>query len=128
MPGTLTVSTLTDGTNTTSATNAILGSAKAWCAYSGSGSSIRGSFNISSVTKNTGGDYSPNFSTALTDGNYSATANHGGAGFASPAVMFSNLANAAVAPTASGFRFYISVWNNSTAGVDGNYQNITVLR
>lgn len=107
----------------------VYGVAKSWCAYSGSTSTVRGSFNISSVTKNAGGDYSPNFSVAMIDINYSATGNYGGSGFASPLIMNSVLSsNAAQAPTTNGFRFYISVWNASTTGVDGIYQNVTVFR
>lgn len=107
----------------------VYGVAKSWCAYSGSSTAVRGSFNISSVTKNAGGDYSPNFNIAFYDINYSAEVSHGGGSFASTAILYSILSsNAAQAPTTSGFRFYVSVWNNSVAGIDGNYQNISVFR
>jgi hypothetical protein len=69
--------TLSDGTNTTSSTNAIMGSAKAWVNFNGTTSSpstIRGSFNVSSVTKNGTGDYTVNFTTALADANYATVA------------------------------------------------------
>jgi hypothetical protein len=49
------------------------GTAKAWVNFNGSGgSSIRGSFNVSSVTRNAGGDYTVNFTTAMVDANYAA--------------------------------------------------------
>jgi len=72
MAGTLTISTLSDGTNSTSATNCIQGSAKAWLNYNGSGSSIRGSYNVSSVTVNGTGNYTVNFTTAMANANYAA--------------------------------------------------------
>ena len=74
MAGTITISTLSDGTNSTSATNPILGSAKAWINFDGTvatPSTIRASYNISSVTRNSTGNYTLNFTTAFTDANYS---------------------------------------------------------
>jgi len=74
MPGTLVITTLSDGTNSTSATNPILGSAKAWVNFNGttaSPSTIRAQYNVGSVTKNGTGDYTVNFINALPDANYS---------------------------------------------------------
>jgi len=46
---------------------------RAWVNYKGSSTqSIRASFNVSSVTYNGTGDYTINFTNALTDANYSA--------------------------------------------------------
>ena len=73
MAGTLTISTLSDGTYSTSSTNCIQGSAKAWVSFNGaSGASpvIRASFNISSVTRTGTGAYTINFTTAFVDANY----------------------------------------------------------
>lgn len=39
-------------------------------------STIRGSFNVSSVTKNGGGDYTVNFTTSLADANYAVTTSY----------------------------------------------------
>jgi hypothetical protein len=66
------ITTLSDGSNSTSSTNAILGSAKAWVNFNGTTSpgTIRASFNVSSVTKNGTGDYTVNFTNALVDANY----------------------------------------------------------
>jgi hypothetical protein len=75
MAGTLTITTLSDGTNSTSATNPILGSAKAWVNFNGTGTvAIRSSYNVSSITDNGTGDYTVNFTTALPNANYSAVA------------------------------------------------------
>jgi len=75
MAGTLTISTLSDGTNSTSSTNCIQGSAKAWVNYKGTATrGINASYNVSSVTFNGTGDYTINFTNALADANYSFAA------------------------------------------------------
>jgi hypothetical protein len=52
--------------------NAINGSAKAWVNFNGTGTvAIRQSYNVSSITDNAVGDYTVNFTNALTDGNFS---------------------------------------------------------
>lgn len=73
MAGTITVGTISDGTNSASATDAIKGSARAWVNFNLSGgvASIRSSYNVSSVVRNATGDVSINFTSALTDANYS---------------------------------------------------------
>lgn len=73
MPGTLTLSTLSDGTNSTNATDVVFGSARAWVNFNGTTSpgTIRASYNVSSITKNATGDYTVNFTNALSDANYS---------------------------------------------------------
>jgi hypothetical protein len=73
MAGTLTISTLSDGTNSTSATNAIQGSAKAWGSYvyTGSTPSLGSAYNISSITRNAAGNYTFAFTNSLPDSNYS---------------------------------------------------------
>lgn len=71
MAGTLVIGTLSDGTNSTSTTNAIQGSAKAWVNFNGQGTgSIRASYNVSSITRNNTALYTLNFTNALVDTNY----------------------------------------------------------
>ena len=68
---TLTTTTISDGTNSTSATNCIQGSAKAWVAFNGVTSpSIRASYNVSSVTRYSTGQYLVTFTNAMIDANY----------------------------------------------------------
>jgi hypothetical protein len=70
---TLALTTLSDGTNSTSSTNAIQGSAKAWVNFNGTvatPSTIRASYNVTSITKNATGDYTINFTNAFADNNY----------------------------------------------------------
>ena len=73
MAGTLTISTLSDGTNSTSATNCIQGSARAWVRFNGTASTITGSYNVGSLTKNGTGDYKINFTNAMSNTNYTVT-------------------------------------------------------
>lgn len=78
MPGTLTITTLSDGTNSTSATNCISGSAKAWVDFNGSTAAIRASYNVSSVTRTTTGTYTVNLTSAMADANSATVAIAGG--------------------------------------------------
>ena len=75
MAGTIVTSVISDGTNSTSSTNCIQGSAKAWVNFNGTGTvAIRASYNVSSITDNGTGDYTVNFTTAMPDANYAVTA------------------------------------------------------
>lgn len=73
MAGTLTLSTISDGTNSTSATNVVQGSAKAWVKFSISGGTVtvNGSHNMSSVTRNSQGNFTFVMTNALANANYS---------------------------------------------------------
>ena len=52
----------------------INGLAKAWVNFNGTGTvAIRASFNVSSITDNGTGDYTINFTVAMSDANYSVT-------------------------------------------------------
>jgi len=83
MAGTLTIGTLSDGTNSASATDAIMGSARAWVNFNGvTTATIRASYNVSSVTRNSTGNYTVNFTSALPDANYSAICNASSSGAA----------------------------------------------
>jgi hypothetical protein len=80
MAGTLTISTLSDGTNSTSATNCIQGSAKAWVNFNGTSTvAIRSSYNVSSITDGGTGTYTINFTNAMPDANYCTHVTVGGA-------------------------------------------------
>jgi hypothetical protein len=65
---------LAKGANSTDMDNAIFGTAKAWVNWNGTGTvAIRNSYNVSSITDNTTGTYTVNFTTALPDADYSMT-------------------------------------------------------
>jgi hypothetical protein len=67
---TLRVNTIQDSTG--SSTPAINGLARAWVNFNGTGTvAIRASLNVTSITDNGTGDYTINFTTALSDANYS---------------------------------------------------------
>lgn len=52
---------------------------KAWVNFNGTGTvAIRASYNVTSITDNGTGDYTVNFTNAMTDANYSAVWNIGG--------------------------------------------------
>ena len=75
MAGTLTISTLSDGTNSTSSTNCIQGSAKAWVNFNGTAATVTQAYNVSSITRNTTGTYTINFTTNLASANYAVVGN-----------------------------------------------------
>jgi hypothetical protein len=83
MAGTLVITTLSDGTDSTSATNPIRGSARAWVQFNGYTAVIASAYNVTSITKNSTGNYSVNFTTAFADSKYSfafGTVNDGAVG------------------------------------------------
>jgi hypothetical protein len=73
MAGTIVADTIQNGAGTsTSMTNAITGSAKAWANFNSIGGTIviRASYNVSSITFNSTGYFTVNLTTALADTNY----------------------------------------------------------
>jgi hypothetical protein len=92
LTGTPAAPTASAGTNTTQiATTAFVrtdNNCKAWVNFNGTGTvAIRASYNVSSITDNGIGDYTVNFTTAISDANYgpqvSAKAPGAGYGFSS---------------------------------------------
>ena len=76
---TLNVSNITDGTTSVGTSYVVNGSAKAWINYKGTATNIiRDSFNISSVTDNTTGDYTNNFTNSMSSADYTITCAMGG--------------------------------------------------
>jgi len=72
---TLNVANITDGTDTVETGYVVNGSAKAWVNFNGTGTvAIRDSLNVASITDNGTGDYTANFTDALTDADYVAVA------------------------------------------------------
>ena len=79
---TLVAQTLSNGTVSTSTANCIQGSAKAWVKFDASGTRSA-SFNVSSVTKFSTGNWTINFTTALPSSNYVVVGMNDGLGGAS---------------------------------------------
>ena len=73
MAGRVVVSTLNNDTGVLNTQNGMAGIPKAWVYFDGQTSStatIIGSFNVSSVTRNSTGNYTTNFTTAMPNTNY----------------------------------------------------------
>lgn len=123
---TLRLTTIANQGNTASVPSetVINGSAKAWVNFNGTGTvAIRASFNVSSITDNGTGDYTANFTNALTDANYSFSVNA-----SSPAVSSGTVdAPSNVTPTTSAFRFRTFAYNGATL-TDMTYCSVTVFR
>ena len=69
---TLRVDTIQNAAGTDSPIS-VPGTAKAWVNFNGTGTvAIRASYNVSSITDNGTGDYTVNFTAAMTDANYAA--------------------------------------------------------
>jgi len=69
---TIIASNVSDGTLSIPTTYVTNGSAKAWASLNGTGTiALRDSFNVSSVTDNSTGNYTFNFSSAMSNANYS---------------------------------------------------------
>ena len=76
---TITANTMVDATgNTILASSLVQGSAKAWVSYNASTTTIRSSFNCSSVTRNSATNYTFNAINAFVDTNYAAVCTAGG--------------------------------------------------
>lgn len=72
---TLNVSNITDGTTTVGTSYVVNGSAKAWVNFDGTGTiAARDSFNVSSLTDNSTGNYYVNYSTSFANTSYACPA------------------------------------------------------
>lgn len=122
MAGTLTISTLSDGTNSTSSTNCIQGSAKAWVNWVGSTGAIRASYNVSSVTRNSTGYYTVNFTNAFADTNYAISSAGGEGGTTGMGQRVPSIG------TVSTSSVNIACINQDATYTDGTYCCISVFR
>jgi len=71
MAGRVVVSTLNNDTGVLATQNGMTGIAKAWVNFVGSSGTVNASFNVSSVTRASTGQYTVNFTTAMPNANYS---------------------------------------------------------
>jgi hypothetical protein len=131
MAGTLTISTLSDGTNSTSATNCIQGSAKAWVNFNGTGTvAIRASYNVSSITDNGTGNYTVNFTNALTDANYAVHVTgteNTTSEIARIATVYGDASTGASGKTSSAVRIVFGA-SNAASFFDSAEMNVTCFR
>ena len=75
MASILRVNTLTDASsnNSIATSNIFSGSAKSWLQYNQVTPAVTGSYNISSVTDTSAGDFTPNYSSAMSALDYAVT-------------------------------------------------------
>jgi hypothetical protein len=99
------------------------GLAKAWVNFNGTGTvAIRASFNVTSITDNGTGDYTVNFTNALTDASYSISGSASSPGTASGIFI----APITTAPTTNAFR--LAVTNTAFNNADFTYVTASVFR
>ena len=128
MAGTIVADTIQDGAgNSTSMDNAIYGSAKAWVNYNASTQTIRASYNISSVTYNTTGDITLNFTTAFSDANYTIVGSSQAiAATANPWIMINGFNGPTLqAPTTTACRVFCQ---QTGTGYNSAYICISIFR
>lgn len=114
MAGTLVIDTLKTSTGVLATQNGMTGIAKAWVAFAGATGTIRGSFNVSSVTRSGTGQYAVNFTTVMADTNYSAVATASDYSASSQAACQIFSSTTAVAPTTSGFNMSATTQNGAS--------------
>ena len=97
--------------------------AKAWVNFNGTGTvAIRASGNVSSITDNGTGDYTVNFTSALTDANYAVTSITGGTNSA----YLIRTSEDITARTSSAFRTQCAT--SAGSAVDPAQVNLAVFR
>jgi len=73
MAGQLTIDTLKASSGVLSTQNGMDGIPKAWANFNGTTAAVNLGFNISSITKNSTGNFTLNFATAMPNANYAVT-------------------------------------------------------
>jgi hypothetical protein len=104
-------------------------SARAWVNFNGVGTvAIRASGNVSSITDNGTGDYTVNFTTAMTDANYSTVANCNIASLNSLGVVSINTSggSSTINPTTTATR--MKSQGDSGAAIDVSFINVAIFR
>jgi hypothetical protein len=97
--------------------------ARAWVNFNGTGTvAIRESGNVSSITDNTTGDYTINFTTAMPDANYSVSGTSSSFSIATVRGIF---VNTSTAPSTTSVRVQNS---NYVSAEDPVYANIQIFR
>jgi hypothetical protein len=101
---------------------------RAWVNFNGTGTvAIRGSGNVSSITDNGVGDYTVNFTTAMSDATYSAAMFGKSSTVSVTRVAFANGDNGNTTQSASSYRFYTAIMTTG-APADTDFVNATFFR
>jgi len=132
MAGKLVLSTLNDDTGVLATQNGMTVVAKAWVNFNGAPSTptIRNSFNVGSITKNSTGDYTVNFTTAMPNATYcpvtqsvgeSTTSLRGGS------MIVGTWAGGATLKTTTQLRIYTGYTFTTGGAIDSAEVNVAVL-
>jgi hypothetical protein len=126
---TLVAQTISNGTVSTSSANVIQGSAKAWVNFDGvTTATIRASYNISSVIRNSTGNYTINLTNALADANYAVLSTV----ISNNSAPYVTSGNQATAQTTTAFRITTSSGplnsDNSANFIDLPNINVAIFR
>lgn len=125
MAGRLVVSTLNNDTGVLNVQNGMTGIPKAWVQFTGATTpTINASFNVSSITYNSAGNFTVNFSTALSSSSYATIVNCGNAGPALGSFCF--IDDNTTAPTTSAVRV-ATLQINGASQVSANFTRSSVL-
>ena len=101
---------------------------RAWVNFNGTGTpAIRASGNVTSITDNGTGDYTVNFTNAMPDANYSASAQNSGDATVGTFCALFCTPLASSTPTTSSFRF-ITIQRNDGAQRDPTFLCVSVFR
>lgn len=97
--------------------------AKAWVNFNGTGTvAIRASYNVSSITDNGTGDYTVNFTTAMSDANYALVGTSKRGSF----LEAQQVSNSTTAPTTGSCR--IITGQSSFVFLDGDFVHVAIFR
>ena len=122
MAGTVVASTINNDTGLFATNNAYLGIAKAWVSFVGSTVAINGSFNVSSVTRNTTGQYTVNFTTAMPSNTYVTTGSY----TRNASTLASNTTVFGVMTTTT-TTAQVSCLDTSASATDGTYVGVVIF-
>jgi hypothetical protein len=104
--------------------------AKAWINFDGTGTpAIRASFNVSSITDNGTGDYTINFTNAISDANYSVVGSareRSDWGSGNAALVFTQPPSGTATPQTTSIRIWVQGGPGSI--YDTNYINVAIFR
>jgi len=103
--------------------NGVTTNALAWVRFSGASPTIASSYNVSSLTRQSAGNYTISFTTATADANYAVLGTGSGkSGTESQGIVTINWGT--VPSTSS---FLLSVINTSNTGIDNAYTSVVVF-
>jgi hypothetical protein len=118
---TVTVQTISNGTVSTSSANVIQGSAKAWLNYNPNSSTIKASYNVSSVTVNSTANFTINFTNNLADANYAVGS------FANYPIGAQMLVSSSTTDTKTNSAFQFSTVNSATGSLVGTGTDVGIV-